>query len=291
MLSRFFSRKLAIATATWIMIVIVVPYAGAQITPKAKKRKGTAGTSETPPAKTKVDERRVSPADPRSRLIVTDAPDSRVRTTYLKTRPEYRHVRVAKFPRRRDGGLDSRFVIVRSARVTPRSWARFDDRRQTHIDAIIRDLRAGQRGQALRVWGELLDGLRDYREPVDLDEIMLYITRESCLHQDGAVLYYARKLEYLADAEERLEDYIDQLFNLREDCRHGARRCAPEAISRIEDELIKARAELQIMRIEARDARADFDAGMDSGRDHEVDFAAVLDSLYHEVEVRVCISP
>jgi hypothetical protein len=182
-------------------------------------------------------------------------------------------------------------VIVRSARVTPRAWARFDSRRQAYVDVIIRDLRAGERDRALRLWGELVEGLRDYREPVELDDVMLYIAREGCLYQEAAVLYYARKLEYLSDAEERLDDYIDQLYELREDCRHGARRCAPEAVSRIEDELIKARAERQILRIEARDARAEFDNGMGSSHSHEVRFGEVFDSLYREAEVRVHISP
>jgi hypothetical protein len=264
----------------WLLIAVLASGSSGQEPIRTKKRK---------PASDKPDKVEKRSVEPRGRVVERD--QVRHRKTYLKTRREYRHVRVLDRSRRSDERPDRRAVIVRSARVTPRAWARLDDRQQTRIGRIIRDFRADQRSQALQSWSVFLEDLRECEEPVELDDVMLYIARESCLHQDGAVLYYARKLEYLSDAEERLDDFIDQLYDLREDCRRGTRQCRRDAIGRIEDELIKARAERQILSIEARDARADFDATMTSDRHYEANFTAVWDSLYREVEVRIRLRP
>jgi len=187
--------------------------------------------------------------------------------------------------------LNIRPVILRSARVTHVVLDRFEDRRRDQLHLVIRHFEEGHRARALEVWGGFVDGLADYREPIDLDEVMLFIARKSCFHEDDRALFQALKLEFLQDSRERLERYIDRLHEQRTDCTGRISLCSPETLRDLDAELMRARADHKILDLEIRVVSDEFEARMQSLQDYEHRLAAAFDSMYREVEVRIQLSP
>ncbi len=235
------------------------------------------------------------PAAPRGpRVVPVEKPrPRRVRPTrsYVRTRRDFGHVQLTRRDRRADGRLLIRPALVRSMRVRPVLLERFQDRRRDQVRLIIQHFRAGQRARALEVWRTFVDGLVEYQEPIDLDDVMLYIAREGCSQENDTFIFHASKLEFLQESRERLEDYVDLLYEQREACERGMRPCSPTTLRDIETELARTRADLNILEIEERAANDAFERVVESSRDYEARFAAVFDDMYKEVEVRITVSP
>ena len=216
---------------------------------------------------------------------------ARAPRSYQPTRREYSRVRVTRYPRRHDGRLDVRPVMLRSARVRPVVLDRFEDRRREHVDLVIRHLRAGDRVRALETWRLFIDGLVEFNQPVDLDEVMLYVSRESCLREDESLHFYAARLEFLLESYEHLDDYIDQLAAQHDACTRSPRPCSSDMLRQLQREFTRARADREIVAIERRVAEEDYEASLRGSADYERRFGATFEDLYREVEVRVIVSP
>ena len=245
-----------------------------------------------PPAKKRIDRGRTTPKKARV-VSPEESPRRRVhpRKAYVRTRRDYGHVRVTHRQASADGRLNMRPVIVRSARVTPRVLERFEDPKQDQIRLAIRHFREGHRAEGLRIWGVFIDGLSDYREPIDLDDIMLYVAREGSFSANGPFLFHAAKLEFLRESARNLEDYVDLLYEQRDICSRAGYSCPSTMLRELEYELARARADLEILDIETRAASDEFESLLESARDAEQRFAAVFDDMYREVELRIRLSP
>lgn len=211
------------------------------------------------------------------------------RVTYLPTGPSYRHIRVVERPLRGKRLADSRTVIVRSTSVQPRCIVSFDDRRQTQVRSVIRLYREGNRAQAVRTWGGFVASLVDYHDPVDLDEIMLYVSRESCFHDDDAVLFHTQKLAFLRDSADRLDYYIHELENRRAGLLNRG-RYSTDALEDIESELVRARAERDIVSIRMRSADKAYETGVLGSHNYEDRFGRVFGELYSEAGTRIRVT-
>jgi hypothetical protein len=182
-------------------------------------------------------------------------------------------------------------VLVRSARVTPVVIRRFEGRRHEQIELTIQLLKEGRRARALEVWGGFVDSLAEYGEPVDIDEVMLYVAREGCPYEHADFLFYAARLAHLQESEEHLRDYIDQLYDQREACMRGGRACSTATVRNLDAEIARARADLETLGLEVRIAGDQLERAIEPSRDYESRFGVVYDDLYREVELRIRFSP
>lgn len=266
----------------FLMLVLPVGLACAVAEAQTQKRRVDEG-------KAKRETRR--PAHSQERKARAHTRKARAPRSYQPTRREYSRVQVTRYPRRHDGRLDVRPVMLRSARVRPVVLQRLGDRRREHVDLVIRHLRAGDRARALDTWRIFIDGLVEFNEPVDLDEVMLYVSRESCLREDESLHFYASRLEFLLESYDHLDDYIDQLAAQHEACMRSARPCSPDTLRQLQRELTRARADRDIVAIERRVAEQEYEAGLRASGDYERRFGVTFEDLYREVEVRVIVSP
>jgi len=182
-------------------------------------------------------------------------------------------------------------IVVRSARVSPVVLNRFERRDQDQIRTMIKCLRDNRRGQAMEIWASFVSGLSDYHQPVDLDEVMLYVAREGCFYGSDRVLFRAAKLEHLRESADRVGDYEAVLRDQQDACRSGLRTCSPETMRDIEMEMTQVRADRQILDIRARALDDEFETVIASSREYEQSFARTYEDMYREVEVRISFSP
>ncbi len=251
-----------------------------------------------PPRKKRVEKKPASPKKARAvrspssgSAAASDARRTQKRKSYVRPRKAYGHVRVARHHRRDDGRLDIRPIMARSARVRPVVLNRFEERHRGQVHLMIQHVKDGHRKKALDLWGLFVEGLADYHEPIDLDEIMLLIARDGCHIEDESILFHAAKLDFLRESQERLEAYISLMDDRRDACLRGLRRCTSETIRNIEKELVRAGADRRILDIEERVERDEFDARAGAQQEYERRFAATYEDLYREVEFRIRFSP
>ena len=260
--------RLTILTASVVAMFLVSSASGQQ--PQTKRK-----TTREAPA------RREAPQE-MTRVRSGQRGSKTLRVRYVPTSPRFRHVRVVERELHDNRLPDSRTVIVRSTAVRPRVLVRFEDRRQDEIRSVIRLYRGGDRPRAVQTWGRFVTGLADYDEPVDLDEIMMYVARECCFHEDDATLFQAQRLAFLRDSGERLDDYIEQLEQRRVSLARRAGGFDVQTLEHIESELARARAQREIVDIRVRLAERDYEAGTHISRDYEARFDGILTDLYRE---------
>lgn len=248
---------------------------------------------QVPPVKQKVKKEKAKPQKARAQvppLRRVGKARAQPRKVYVGARNGYRHVRVSKAPRRADGKLDARAVIIRSAGIRPAVLRIFEDRTQAEVRLVIRHFREGRRNDGLRVWGTFVESLADHRGPVDLDEIMLYVTRESCFGESDSVLFHAARLSFQRDSAQRLEYYVDELSEQLEACITRTRACSSSTVGGLRMELARARADHEILGIEEALADEEFGATLRARDRDQAQFAAIFDGLYREVELRIRFS-
>ncbi len=290
MLNHKLSRWTLALTFAGAMMAFGVAQAAAQTKVTRKQPTATKGAAQS---KRPVTQPPGTTVKPRGTVVQTTPVRPGVRTPkrYVRTHRDYGHVRVVErtpIVRRR---VETRQVIVRSARVSPIIIERFPPARRDHLHSVIRLFREGRRPEALKVWATFVGGLRDYDEPVDLDDVMLYVARESSFYEDTDVLLSAARLEQLEEREERLESYVRQLHDLRSDCERGVRNCSGATAYNIENEIRNAHADLLAARADVARAQTLFEVAIAAAERDEDRFATVLDGLYAEVEVRVRVTP
>jgi hypothetical protein len=230
-------------------------------------------------------------AQPKSKSMVETRPRrEHPQRSYVRTRRDYGHVRLTR-RERHEGRLNVRPIIVKSARVSPVVLQRFEDRRRDQLQLVIQHYREGRRTEGLETWTGFVNGLADYPEPVDLDDVMLYVARESCLHGDGSFIFHAGRVEFLNESAAQWGQYVAQLEEQLDDCRRGRRACSAETRRNLESELTRRKAEWEVFDIQARVADKEFDRVLRESRDYEGRFAATFEDMYHEVEVRIQYSP
>ena len=213
------------------------------------------------------------------------AENRRPRKAYVRTRRDYGHVRVLEPHRHDDGRLNVRPIIVRSARMTPVVLSQLDELHRTEVSVVIRHLREGHRDTAMRSWRSFVQSLSECERPIDLDDVMLYVGRESCLHGSGSLLFHGARLEHLRESADRLEDYLGEIHHQREDCSTGRRTCAADTIRDLDIALVRARADLRILGIEMDVADDEMERIIGTSQEYERRFATTYEDMYREAEL------
>ncbi|MCA9244065.1 MAG: hypothetical protein KDA32_08935 [Phycisphaerales bacterium] len=206
---------------------------------------------------------------------------------YVRTGRDYRHVRVERAPRLSDGRLDSRSIIVRSARIGRRPVTVLPKRDIADVDVVIRFFRDGNREEGLRAWSRFVSSLREYGDPIDLDDVMYYVAREGCsAQQDPGLRLYAEKLGYVRDSIDRIEAYIDDLASLRDDARRPG---GANDYRDINNEWRRASAERDRLRVEEDVLTEEFNRALQASDAYERDFTSMFEGLFHEAELVIRI--
>ncbi len=241
-------------------------------------------------------EKRRVPQSSSTRAERGDPPPATARPTrskqasreYVRVGRDYRHVRVERAPRLSDGRLDSRAIIVRSARVGRRPLAIFPKQDVESIDVVVRCFREGRRDDGFRAWGRFVAGLRDYELQVDLDDVMYYVAREGVsAERDPGLRLYSEKLAYIRDSIDRLETYLDDLTELRDD----ARRPGGAGVYRdIEGEWRLAAADRDRLLVHEEVLSDDFERALRASDAYERDFTGLFEGLFREAELVIRVS-
>ena len=238
------------------------------------------------PGKRRVDTRPPSPNKARATEPSERGGDrGRPQKAYVRTQRDYGHVRVAEPRRNDDGRLNVRPIIVRSTRVTPNVLTQFDERHRAQVSVVIRNLREGQRDTAMGSWRSFVQSLSECDRPIDLDEVMLYVGREGCLHQSGALLFHGARLDQFRESADLLRDYLDELQKQREDCASGRSACTVDTVKSLDIALVRARADLRILGIEMDVADDEMEAIIAAEHEYEQRFARTYEDMYREAEL------
>ena len=286
------------------LLAVAAIASGQQDPPKKRKVEKRRPAPEPPQKKEPKGKRRVEKHRPRvepdrqappARRRDADSHDRRRVTprrgkVYLPTRRAYGHIRVSERPHRHDGSIQVGRIIARSQRVTPIVLERFEDRRRDEISVIIRYYREHDHAHAIEAWGRFIDGLADHRLAIDLDELMMYIAREGCRHGSDELAYHGRRLHYLQDWQDLLLDYLADVRRQHDECMSPAHECSERTIHSIDRDLARARADLDVARVEEQLARDQFETRLHSAGDYEERFGSIYEEIYRSVEVRIIVS-
>ncbi|MHC5110832.1 MAG: hypothetical protein ACYTHJ_13255 [Planctomycetota bacterium] len=193
--------------------------------------------------------------------------------TYQETLPQYRHIRLMKFPRR-NNSLDAYRNTVWSSVVRRPGDSAAASPFGPRIDRMIERLRRDDRQEAYGIWRNVLSDLLEYGDQVDLHDVILYLARESCLHQEPALVFHATRVAHLRDAWVELSNYMAELnaISLPPDCGVHVR-------TDFQTEILRAQTELRILAVKEIAAQRELESLMRSRSPCLTRFCGVIDEL------------
>ena len=162
----------------------------------------------------------------------------------------------------------------------------FGSGRANRLQLIIKSFQSDDRTRGISLWGEFVDNLADYHQPVDLDRVALYVARQSCPAPSDAALFYGRQLAYIRDSMDLLADYVQSLQDRRA-VLSRQNRLTPDAAATVDQELIRAKADWDILAIRERSANRDYRGAVGSDARYQRRMGSILGDLYEEAGQRV----
>lgn len=221
--------------------------------------------------------------------VVNPTPPAVSSTIYVDAAPEYRHIQIRRKvetqPRTK---LDVR-ELTRVMRSPSLDVYRFEQPRVLQVETVIRLFDSGEHERAIRTWGGFVASLRDRADPIDLDDLMLYIARESCFGRNPAARFHAQRLAHLRQAQDDTRFYLAQCeANLRDASRDPG---GVDVRHEIQIELNRASADLEILEIRERQALQRYDMVRSRNDRYERDFIVLYDQLYNEACLRIQLQP
>lgn len=166
----------------------------------------------------------------------------------------------------------------------------FGDGRENRLTLVIESFQSGDQNRGLSLWGQFIDNLADYDQPVDLDRIALYVARESCVADSDAAIFYGRQLAFIRDSMDLLVDYMDSIERQRRQLARRA-RLTNDAASTMDREIIRARSEWDVLAVREKAAEREYRDASGNDARYQRRIESVLSGLYDEAERRVRYIP
>jgi len=211
----------------------------------------------------------------------------RITRRHIHTNQTFGHVTLSDYDRS-DRNLFN--LTLESTSLGDDVGRMFGEGRENRLTLIIESFQSGDQNRGLSLWGQFIDNLADYDQPVDLDRIALYVARESSVADSDAAIFYGRQLAFIRDSMDLLVDYMDSIQRQRRQLALRS-RLTDDAATTMDREIIRARSDWDVLAVREKAAEREYRDASGSDARYQRRIEAVLGGLYDEAERRIRYYP
>jgi len=150
----------------------------------------------------------------RSRLKPV-SPVARPTKRFIPTKPEFKHLRATPLPVR-SGQVDRREMVLRASLAGRDVISYLDTNQKRTIQSVIQLLRGKNTPAAQRQWSRLIDSFKNGSTPIDINDLIQYVLRQSYMETNRDLQFYAAKIRYMNEQKQAIRNYLQSLREMQD---------------------------------------------------------------------------
>ena len=154
---------------------------------------------------------------------------------------------------KKNGKIDARQVLIESAGVKQNFARQLMRSQQKELSVIIKSLRNNQVESAQQDFHKFLEHLNSQEVPMDINELISHILRESYLVMNKELEFYAAKVKHFNDLKEKIRKQVNEARKLKaslNNCCSKAEKIFDNYIKEMEEELNSVGDDAQLANID-----------------------------------------
>lgn len=138
-------------------------------------------------------------------------------TQYMPVKPEFKNLTIA--PMTVYSVVDElQGIVVLCSTATPDAVRRLPTDSNKMLVSVIQLLREEKTEKAKQTWERLISSLKDTTAPVDINELVYWVGRQTYLKSQETLLYYGSKVGFYHTQENSLKDRLAENRRLAKAC-------------------------------------------------------------------------
>ena len=162
---------------------------------------------------------------------------------YVQVKPEFKNLTLE--PMTVDSVVDELAGIVVLCAV-PNSEAvkRLPLSSQKLLSSMVMLLKAGRTDEAIKLWQKVITNLKSTTEPVNINELIYWVSNQAFLENEAELRYYASKVKFHNEQKKIIRSALNNNRRLLKSCR-SAKRCSSATLADIQKEIKSLESNLQ----------------------------------------------
>jgi len=149
----------------------------------------------------------------RSRLRPV-SPVARPTKRFIPTKPEFKHIRATPLPVR-NGQVDRREMVLRASLAGSNVVSYLNTNQKRTMQSVIQLLKGKNAPAAQRQWNSLIRSFKDSSTPIDINDLIQYVLRQSYMEANRDLQFYAAKVRHMNEQKQALRDYLQSLRQMQ----------------------------------------------------------------------------
>ncbi|MBN2315999.1 MAG: hypothetical protein JXM79_18880 [Sedimentisphaerales bacterium] len=135
--------------------------------------------------------------------------------TFIPMKQEFKHLRATPLPIR-NGQIDRREMVLRASLASRDVVSYLNTNQKRTMQSVIRLLKAKNTPAAQREWNSLIGSFKDSLTPIDLNELIQYVLRQSYMESNRDLQFYAAKVRHMNEQKQAIRDYLQSLREMQD---------------------------------------------------------------------------
>jgi hypothetical protein len=123
-------------------------------------------------------------------------------------------LRISALPKK-NGQIDAEQILIDSAGAKGTVVSRLNKTQQEQLSSVVALIKRKQADAAKEKFQGLVESLQREDAPSDLNELILYILRESFAEAHHDLMFYASRVKHFNEMKETMREYLKELREIR----------------------------------------------------------------------------
>jgi Mg2+ and Co2+ transporter CorA len=141
---------------------------------------------------------------------------------------------------KKNGRVDAKKILIESVYVKQDVVSRLTGKQKGELSVIINSVKRKQLDSAQKRFGAFVEGLNARKTAMDINELIMYVLRESYLETNKDLQFYAAKVKYFNELKKAAREHLAELRKVAvsiDDCSSEAKNSLAAYIKKVEDDL------------------------------------------------------
>ena len=134
--------------------------------------------------------------------------------TFIPTKQEFKHIRATPLPIK-NGQVDQREMVLRASLASREVVSYLNTNQKRTVQSVIKLLKGKNTPAAQREWSSLVESFKDSSIPIDINDLIQYVLRQSYMESNRDLQFYAAKVRHMNEQKQAIRDYLQSLREMQ----------------------------------------------------------------------------
>ena len=134
---------------------------------------------------------------------------------FIPTKKEFNHIRAIPLPVK-NGQIDRREIVLRASLASSEVVSYLNTNQKRTMNAVIKSLKGNNTSSAIRAWSNLVVSFKNSSIPIDINDLIQYVLRQSYMESNRDLQFYAAKVKHMSEQKQAVRDYLQSLREMQD---------------------------------------------------------------------------